>query len=41
MHITLVLAVEKAFGVRFGVGEVEATNNVGDFADLIRKKVPA
>ena len=38
MHITLVVAVEKAFGVRFRVGEVETTRNVGEFADLILKR---
>jgi acyl carrier protein len=41
VHISLVLSVEKEFGVRFGVGEVEATRNVGDFAALIGKKLPA
>ncbi len=39
MHISLVLAVEKRFAVRFGVGEVEATRNVGEFANLIVKKL--
>jgi acyl carrier protein len=34
-HISLMVAVEKAFAVRFRVGEVEATKNVGEFADLI------
>jgi len=38
-HISLLLAVEKAFGIRFRVGEVEGTNNVGEFADLIAKRV--
>jgi acyl carrier protein len=38
MHISLVIAVEKAFGVRFRVGEVETTHNVGEFADLILKR---
>ena len=38
MHISLVVSVEKAFGVRFRVGEVEATKNVGEFADLIAKR---
>jgi acyl carrier protein len=38
MHISLVVSVEKAFGVRFRVGEVEATKNVGEFADLILKR---
>jgi acyl carrier protein len=38
MHISLVIGVEKAFGVRFRVGEVEKTNNIGEFADLILKR---
>jgi acyl carrier protein len=38
-HVSLVLAVERDFGVRFGVGEVEATKSVGEFADLIIKRV--
>lgn len=38
MHISLVLAVEQAFGVRFRVGEVESTANVGEFCDLIIRR---
>jgi acyl carrier protein len=38
-HISLLLAVEKAFGIRFRVGEVENAKNVGEFADLIAKRV--
>jgi acyl carrier protein len=37
LQISIALAVEKHFGVRFRVGEVEATKNVGDFADLIAR----
>ena len=37
-HISLMVAVEKAFSVRFRVGEVENTKNVGEFADLILKR---
>jgi acyl carrier protein len=37
-HISLMVAVEKAFGVRFRVGEVENTKNIGEFADLILKR---
>ena len=37
-HISLLVAVEKAFCVRFRVGEVENTHNVGEFADLILKR---
>lgn len=39
MHISLVVMVEKAFSVRFRVGEVEGTKNVGEFADLILKRM--
>ena len=39
IHVSLVLAVEQEFGIRFRVGEVEATQNVGELADLIVKKV--
>lgn len=41
IHISLVVAVEKAFGIRFRVGEVEATKNVGEFVDLICRRVSA
>jgi acyl carrier protein len=39
VHISLVVAVESAFGVRFRVGEVEATKNIGEFADLIARRL--
>ena len=39
-HVSLILAVEQAFCIRFRVGEVEATKNVGDLADLIIKRLP-
>jgi acyl carrier protein len=39
LHISLMVAVEKEFNVRFRVGEVETTRNVGDFADLILKRI--
>jgi acyl carrier protein len=38
-HISLVVSVEKAFDIRFRVGEVESTQNVGEFADLIVKRL--
>ena len=37
-HISLIVMVEKEFSVRFRVGEVETTKNVGEFADLILKR---
>jgi acyl carrier protein len=38
-HISLMVTVEKTFGVRFRVGEVENTRNVGEFAELILKRL--
>ena len=38
-HISLLVAVEKSFSVRFRVGEVEVARNVGEFADLILKRM--
>ncbi|CEF48513.1 unnamed protein product [uncultured bacterium] len=38
MHISLLIAVERAFGVRFRVGEAESARNVGEFADLIIRR---
>ena len=38
-HISLMVAVEQNFGIRFNVGEVENTRNVGEFADLIVHKL--
>jgi len=35
MNINLVVACEAEFKVRFRLGEVEQTKNVGEFADLI------
>ena len=34
-HVSLIIAVEQAFGIRFRVG----TKNVGDLADLIVKRL--
>jgi acyl carrier protein len=39
LQISLVLGVEKAFSVRFRVGEVEATKNLGEFANLIQRRM--
>jgi acyl carrier protein len=39
IHIVLLLSVEKAFDVRFRVGEVEATKNIGEFAQLIARRM--
>lgn len=38
-HITLIVAVEREFRVRFTTAEVAALMNVGDLADQISKKL--
>ena len=38
-HVSLVLAIEQEFGIRFRVGEVEGTKNVGELAALIEKRL--
>lgn len=39
LQVSLLIAVERAFGIHFTIGEVEATRNVGEFADLILEHV--
>jgi len=38
-HIRLIVAIEKAFAIRFTVPEIESLSNVGQFAELIAQKV--
>jgi acyl carrier protein len=37
-HIRLVLAVSKAFGIKFSASEIGSLKNVGEFVELIHKK---
>jgi acyl carrier protein len=39
-NINLVFAIEREFGVKFALGEIQELNNVGEMAALIRKKRP-
>ena len=39
MHIQLIVAVERHFGIRFGVGEIEKLQNVGEMISLIVSKL--
>ncbi|HET7542637.1 MAG TPA: acyl carrier protein [Polyangiaceae bacterium] len=39
-HVSVIVAVEKAFGVRFSTKEVKALANVGDFVRLIERRAP-
>lgn len=35
LQISLIISVESEFKVQFMTGEIEETNNIGDFIDLI------
>lgn len=39
-HASVILAVEKAFGVRFSNAEVLKLNNIGDLQRLLDSKLP-
>ena len=41
VQISLMVAIESAFGVHFRVGEVEGTKNIGEFAALIGRRLTA
>jgi len=45
MHINLIIAVEKRFGVRFATAEISGLKgegqNVGTFLDLVQQKLQA
>ncbi len=41
MHVTLIVTVEKAFGIRFGSAEIASLQNVGQLADLIASRTAA
>ena len=37
-HVMLMVAVEKAFGIKFSMGEVNGMRNVGELADIIASR---
>ena len=37
-HIDLMASLERAFGIRFSMGEITRMKNVGEMADLILEK---
>jgi acyl carrier protein len=37
-HVMIIVAVEKKFGIKLGAAEIQRLRNVGEFAELIRKK---
>jgi acyl carrier protein len=38
-HINLVVAIEKRYRIKFALGELQELKNVGEMAELIRRKV--
>ena len=40
-HVTLIVAAEKAFDVKFSTRDIQSLQNVGGFVALIRKKLAA
>ena len=39
-HVTLIVATEKAFDVKFTTRDIQSLQNVGGFVALIHKKLP-
>ncbi|MFC7738782.1 acyl carrier protein [Roseomonas sp. GCM10028921] len=40
-HVSLIVAAEVRFGLRFRTAELESLHNVGEFAQLIQSKLEA
>jgi acyl carrier protein len=38
-HINLMVAVEKTFGIKFNMGEVNKFKNVGEMVDIIMTRI--
>jgi len=38
-HMTLIVAIEKRFGIKFKLAELQAARDVGDLLNLIKSKV--
>jgi acyl carrier protein len=38
-HVSLIVAAEMRFGIRFRTAELDSLHNVGDFAQLIQTKL--
>ena len=41
MHVTIIINLEKAFGLRFASAEITALKTVGDLARLVRRHLEA
>ena len=40
-HIRLMIAIERSFGIRFGTGEIESFENLGELVSSIQTKTEA
>jgi acyl carrier protein len=40
-HVNLVTAIEKKYGIKFGLAELQELKEVGDMVELIKKKLAA
>lgn len=38
-HIDLIIAIERRFGIKFTMGEVNGMKNVGEMADIILRRM--
>jgi len=38
-HINLIMAIEREFNIRFGLGELDQLTNVGELVDLMESKL--
>ncbi len=38
-HLNMIVAVEKAFGVKFSIRDLRSLKDVGDLIELVKKKV--
>ena len=38
-HINLMVAIEKAFNIKFKMGEITSFKNVGEMVDIILKRI--
>lgn len=38
-HINLIVAIEKAFKIKFALGELQELKNVGEMIDLVDRKL--
>lgn len=38
-HVQFIVMIEQEFGMRFSIGEIADLKNIGELADLVRRKI--